>query len=175
MPISALSLSLSGPLVTNNNANTTNKTTKNNSGGSPGGRPTHLLVTTHECSYDYSLFAASPPFSSAASSSASAAPSPPGWDGNSRLPFESDGVDTDSSSLSSSVFSDSPLSVFPDSVDGPNQAQPSAPASRRWSSGGAAAWGGVVTGGGCGQRGGVEVGGGATGGALVAYEIPETW
>lgn len=116
------------------------------SGGSPGGRPTHFLVTTHESSYDYSLF-----------THANAARSR-----GSRLPFEFD------SGAGSASASDSESGSIPGSVSARGQAGSRGDASawggvvtgveerRRWER--------------C-----VEGTGSSAGGALLAYEIPEDW
>ncbi|CAN0182141.1 unnamed protein product [Ectocarpus sp. 6 AP-2014] len=134
-------------------------------GGSPGGRPTHFLVTVHESSYNtYSLFAAAGgiggnggggsssnanfnPAAAAAAAASAAAGS------------RHAGVEPDPAGL------DAEKAAFKVPPEGTS----------RW---GAGRWGGVVAGGPKErrwQRREEGRGSGGAGGSLVAYEIPEDW
>ncbi|CBJ49244.1 conserved unknown protein [Ectocarpus siliculosus] len=134
-------------------------------GGSPGGRPTHFLVTVHESSYNtYSLFAAAGgiggnggggsssnanfnPAAAAAAAASAAAGS------------RHAGVEPDPAGIEAEKAA---FKVPPEGTS-------------RW---GAGRWGGVVAGGPKErrwQRREEGRGSGGAGGSLVAYEIPEDW
>lgn len=139
---------------------------KPNSGGSPGGRPTHFLVTTHESSYNtYSFFAGAGSSSSDDSTGAA------------RLPFE---VDPTSVGAAAAVAG---ARAPGSSSSGPGvETRGKVPESASGRGGSAVPrrggkWGGVVAGGPKERRWQrrEEGGGNGAGGSLVAYEIPEDW
>lgn len=134
-------------------------------GGSPGGRPTHLLVTTHECTYDYSFFPPpagknrhGPSDSDSGISSHHAVRLDPAVHGN----LQQDVSDIDGFDSGESV--DDPHYTEPW-----RRRRPEKGARAGWGRAGGGAWGGVVAGP---SAGGGEGGGG---GALMAYQIPQDW